>query len=133
MTVGGKKNSVTRYCGIAASNSCGSGLVMTTTAPPLAVQGIDSMPAVWVIGAAARFTGRILAGYGVLIMKCAKLVCTLRWVFMTPLGKPVVPPVGPSQITSSGSTATRGSVAGCCAMNCSSDSAPSTSPSMQTH
>ncbi|MNR12511.1 hypothetical protein D3C85_1288720 [compost metagenome] len=62
MTVGGRKNSVTLYCAIAASSSCGSGLVITTTVPPLAVQGMDSMPAVWVIGAAARFTGLALAG-----------------------------------------------------------------------
>ncbi|MNL42975.1 hypothetical protein D3C87_1654640 [compost metagenome] len=57
MTVGGRKNSVTLCCMIAPSITAGSGLVTTTTVPPWAVHGTASRPAVWVMGAAARFTG----------------------------------------------------------------------------
>ena len=58
MTVGGRKSSVTLCFGIAPSSSAGSGLGRMTTVPPRAVHGSDSSPEVWVIGAAARLTGR---------------------------------------------------------------------------
>ncbi|MGF6507286.1 hypothetical protein OKW26_003089 [Paraburkholderia sp. 32] len=71
MTVGGRKNSVTRCFAIAARRSAGSGLGNTTTVPPRAVHGSESIPAVCVMGAAARFTGRSTP-YGNAIMNCAK-------------------------------------------------------------
>ncbi len=64
-------------------------------------------------------------------MKWAKKVCTLRWVFITPLGIPVVPPVGESAITSSRSTATSGRVEGWPAHQRSSEGASGASASMQ--
>ncbi len=90
----------------------------------------------WVIGAAARFTGRSFAPYVQPIMKCAQKVCVLRCVFITPLGFPVVPPVDDSMTTSSISTATSGRVAGCARAQSASARASGSSgesPSMQIH
>ena len=69
-------------------------------------------------------------------MKCAQKVCALRWVFITPFGMPVVPPVADSITTSSRSTVTFGRVAGWSFTQLASDRAPGklgTSSSMQIH
>ena len=127
---------MTLYFGIAASSNAGSGFVITTTVPPRAVQGTESRPAVCVIGAAARLTGLSSEPYGQPIMKCAQKVCMLRWVFITPFGLPVVPPVAPRKTTSSMSTATFGRVAGCSPAQLASERAPGksgSSSSMQIH
>ncbi len=69
-------------------------------------------------------------------MKCAQKVCVLRCVFMTPLGMPVVPPVGDSTTTSSMSKVTCGGDAGWSAIQDCSECDPETSgasPSVQIH
>ena len=127
---------MTLYFGMAPSSRAGSGLVTTTTVPPRAVQGIDSSPAVWVIGAAARFTGFCSAPYGQPIRKCAQKVCALRCVFITPFGMPVVPPVDDSIMTSSMSYGTSGRVGGWSCTQPASERAPGNSgnsSSMQIH
>ncbi len=65
-------------------------------------------------------------------MKWATKVCTVRCVFITPFGTPVVPPVPERMTTSSMSTATSGLVVGCAAHQACSAGAPGASPSMQT-
>ncbi len=69
-------------------------------------------------------------------MKWAQKVCALRWVFITPFGMPVVPPVADSMTTSSMSTATFGRVAGWSLTQLASERAPGksgNSSSMQIH
>jgi hypothetical protein len=70
--------------------------------PPRAVAGIDNSPAVCVIGAAARLTMGSPARYCSSSIMWAKATEMLRWVIMTPLAGPVVPPVGMIATVSSG-------------------------------
>ena len=111
---------------------------MITISPPSASTGKHSTPAAWVRGARARYVGRPRNGYPISVS--AVIVSRLALVSITPLGRPVVPPVPtiiarsatPLSTTGFGAPTGTPSTVASGSRNCSQVSAPSTTPSRQT-
>ena len=90
---------------MACSTFSGSNLASTTTVPPSAMLASASGPAAWVIGAATRFTGGRFIGIEATRLETS--ACQLPLVSITPLERPVVPPVLARKPSSSASPARR--------------------------
>ena len=81
----------TRSRSITWSSFCGSMPSISTTRPPRTMKGIDTSPAVCVMGAAASTVMRSVTAMADRWL--AMVAVRLRWLSMTPLERPVVPPV----------------------------------------
>ncbi|MNC57151.1 hypothetical protein D3C75_1067940 [compost metagenome] len=91
MTAGTVKQWVTPCSAMASSMDSAVRLRRKTRVAPVMVANRMPMSARWNMGAAWKLTP--LSSKGIDISRLAAMVCMLPWLSITPLGRPVVPPV----------------------------------------